>query len=222
MSRTREGLSVRLWALAIVLAAGAAAQWRLARHLEELAPEPLGAKLSAVPYMIGKYEGQDVELSASVVEVLGAQDYIRRLYRSEDGDAFSLYVGYFGELGDARHHSPQVCYPGAGWAQVREEKILAGGGGDNIVPANVLVFEKEGYYQAVVNWFVQWGRPAADVQEAKWRKLLGPALRRRGIVKVQIALGLTQGNEIERERLEPVVLGIQEELERLLPADHKD
>ena len=220
MKATERHMAIRLWALAAVLSGGAGIVYAVSDYGKQVmgaAAEPLKADLSTLPLVMGEYRGEDIEMSESVEEVLDAEDSIKRYYRGEGDKGFMMYVGYFAHLGEARLHSPKVCYPGAGWEERGEQEFKIQAGGEKAVPVSVVVFHKRGYYQGVVNWYIQWGGPTADADEAKWRELWRVVFGRRGIIKVQLAIGLDQGGEVPMDRLEEVIVRVNAELERLLP-----
>jgi len=217
---TGERIAIRLWVLALVLAAGAGVVFAVSDYVEGIvgvAAEPLKAELSTVPLVLGEYEGKDVEMSEEVAAILDAQDSIKRVYRNDAGDYFTMYVGYFAHLAEARLHSPKVCYPGAGWSQRWERDFISRGAGGEAVPVSVLVFDKSGRYQGVVSWYILWGGPTADAYAAKWAQFRIFMFGRRGIIKVQLAMMLDEEGEIPEERMQDVIVRINSELERLLP-----
>lgn len=89
---------------------------------------PPSAPLNQVPVTLGAWTGQDIPISASVLEVLGKGDFLNRVYVPADAAAptagthggnlapVQLFIAYFAtqRTGQAIH-SPQNCLPGSGW-----------------------------------------------------------------------------------------------------------
>ena len=209
-----------LWSLTVVLLACSVAMYALAGYVESAtrsAAEPLKARLSALPVDIAGFHGKDVEMASAIVEELNAQDYVKRLYTNSEGDQFSIYVGYFDNLGIMKPHNPEVCYPGAGWEKLYEKKkTYTDAETGESAEVHVLIFGKRGLRQGVVTWFLTWGGAQADVGGVKLRKLRLMMLRRRGILRVQLAMNVSQSDGPPPE-LGEVVLSVNRELEKLLP-----
>jgi EpsI family protein len=68
------------------------------------------------PFELPEWKGQSLPpMDAKVLQILGVDDYMSRVYVRQDRAAAGLYVGYYKSQrqGDAIH-SPQNCLPGAG------------------------------------------------------------------------------------------------------------
>jgi EpsI family protein len=102
-----------------------------------------------------------------VLEVLRADDYLNRIYRSESGQLAGFFVGYYGSQ---RHgstiHSPLNCLPGAGWQPVETNRValvsaehgLTGGP----VMVNRVVVQKGEERQLVLYWYQTKNRVVAS------------------------------------------------------------
>jgi len=80
--------------------------------------------LRSFPTVIAGWQGADgPRLDARILEVLGADDYLTRIYHSPSRP-FSLFVGYYRSQaqGDSIH-SPLNCLPGAGWVPVERSTM---------------------------------------------------------------------------------------------------
>jgi len=85
---------------------------------------PLRMSFSLFPMQLGEWQGtQRPPFTERVLEVLGLDDYLTRLYK-RDGDFADLYVGYWKSQrqGDTMH-SPQNCLPAAGWEPVSQSLL---------------------------------------------------------------------------------------------------
>jgi len=195
LSDGKRLMTVKLWILSAIFLAAAGGLHALTSYQEGLwneAAEPLTQPLSTLSTEVAGFRGRDLEMSQGVLEGLGAQDWVKRVYADAGGRRFVIYVGYFADFSIMKSHSPEVCYPGAGWdIRSREKTILEGAGGETL-EVNLLEFTKHGDRQAVINWFLTWGGARAQMEEAKWQKLVPWMLRKRGIVRLQISIGLEQ------------------------------
>lgn len=109
----------RLVVLMFLFLLAAMGRWRVQ------AVEPASAaSLGRLPLVLGEWTGRHgPAFDSATLAVLGADDYLNRIYRSPAGDA-GVYVGYHRSqrTGDAIH-SPLNCLPGAGWQPLAEERI---------------------------------------------------------------------------------------------------
>ena len=162
----------RLIVVALVLLAG-----RLVTGERQPHSTPLLQPLSAFPFDVDGWRGrQGAEFDPETIKVLGADEYLNRVYEHAAGTAVSFYVGYYGsqQQGDAIH-SPQNCLPGSGWVPLsRSRATLSVGGRD--VPVNRYIIEKRGDRQLVLYWFQGRGRMVAG-EYANKAYLLHDALR---------------------------------------------
>lgn len=114
-------------------------------------------RLDLLPRTIGEYHARDISISDSVVRELDTDVYIFRDYMSPDGESITLYVGYYGTMkGGRSEHTPEGCYPGSGWAILKEEKsellVPYKGAGRKIV-LNRLLVSKGDTKQVVYHWY---------------------------------------------------------------------
>jgi EpsI family protein len=107
--------------------------------------------LGALPMQIGGFEGWPVPLEDTVERILRADFNLQRAYaRPDDVERVSLYVGYYGtERGGRPEHTPNQCYPSAGW-RIESGRIFEDGGR---MRANEWVVSQEGERQLVLFWY---------------------------------------------------------------------
>jgi EpsI family protein len=115
----------------------------------------------------------DAPLDPKVLAVLGADDYVNRVYSNRDGRQASLYVGYYTSQrqGDSIH-SPLNCLPGAGWQPIRQTRLALPAPGSSSMerPAfvvNDVVVQKGEDRQLVLYWYQSQGRVIASEYSAK-------------------------------------------------------
>src|SRR5678809_19389 len=74
-------------------------------------------ELRDFPQTVGGWQktGVDQVLDDATLKVLRASDYLLRDFRKPDGQAATLYVGYYAtQRTGATYHSPLNCLPGSG------------------------------------------------------------------------------------------------------------
>jgi EpsI family protein len=108
----------------VVLAGLGAAAVAVARA-DRLETTPLRQPFSSFPLALGTWQGvPEPPLRPEILKVLGADDYLSRVYYREDRAGLGVFVGYWASQrqGDTIH-SPQNCLPGAGWEPVADGRI---------------------------------------------------------------------------------------------------
>jgi EpsI family protein len=153
-------MKTRLIVLSIILLAGAALIARASR------PEaiPNHESLSGLPMNLGDWKGQSSpDLDSRVLDVLGVDDYINRIYYDAERFPASLYVGYHQSQreGDTIH-SPLNCLPGAGWNPVKNSHISLAVNGTTTIEINRIVIQKGMDKQVVLYWYQSHGRVVAS------------------------------------------------------------
>ncbi len=96
-----------------------------ARRLEAIGsiPARLPSPLSALPMVIGDWEGRDIEIPELVQKVAANDDFVCRLYVNRlTGQWAKLYVGFSGRPRTMIGHKPTVCYVSAGWVWDNSER----------------------------------------------------------------------------------------------------
>ena len=118
------------------------------------------------PMQLGAWRGiAEPPLDEAVLKVLGADDYLARVYYKREGAAVGLYMGYHGtqRQGDTIH-SPLNCLPGSGWAPVSQDRLLIadvdGQGRD--ITVNRYMVQKGLERQLVLYWYQSHGRVVAS------------------------------------------------------------
>jgi len=155
---------------AVLVAAAGAVQW-MSRPELHAARSPL----RDLPMAIGDWRGRDnKEFDAKTLKVLGVDDYITRLYLSDQQKAVSLYIGYYESqrTGDTMH-SPMRCLPGTGWQplstglQPLQVQTSAAPGSDATVNVNRYLVQKGLQRHIVLFWYQMHGRVIASEYATK-------------------------------------------------------
>ncbi|HEV2862435.1 MAG TPA: EpsI family protein [Pyrinomonadaceae bacterium] len=148
--------------MALLLAGGAVVNFWAAAGEARVARQPL----VTLPTEVGGWRqvGADWRFDRAVEEVLAADDYVARDYRSPDGRLASLYVGYYKtQRTGATYHSPLNCLPGSGWtmSEAAMVEIKPSDGGDAF-EANRYIVEHGQDRQLLVYWYQGRGRAVAN------------------------------------------------------------
>jgi EpsI family protein len=157
-------------------------------------PVPARSPLHALPSVIAGAEGfEAVPFADDVVEELGADDYVNRVY-FDQAVPIALYAGYYASQrqGDTIH-SPQNCLPGAGWRPVTSDRIAVGDRLDRQTINRVLI-TKGRERQAVFYWYQGRGRVVANEFANKAWMMLDAARHGRtdgGLVRLITPVGGT-------------------------------
>jgi EpsI family protein len=121
----------------------------------------------------------DPPLDEDVLRVLGADDYVSRVYYRPDGAAVGLFIGFFASQrqGDTIH-SPLNCLPGAGWEAVSQGRLVipAVAGSARTIEINRYVVQKGLERQMVLYWYQSHGRVIASEYTSRFM-LINDAIR---------------------------------------------
>ena len=114
-------MQTRVIIVLLALAVGAVGVAR-ADRFEQI---PLRSTFATFPMSVAAWTGVlQPPLSAREIEVLGADDHLVRAYFDESRKGVGLYIGYYGtERGGRPEHTPEVCYPMAGFSIVESRTV---------------------------------------------------------------------------------------------------
>ena len=157
----------RFAVVAVLLAA--TALFLHARSRNEVLParEPL----ADFPHQLGEWTGTDVTIQQEVLDVLGAGDFLLRVYQdsSRRQPYVDLFLAYFPSqrTGDTIH-SPKHCLPGSGWLPVESSRVTLSLPGRSPFLANRYVIAKGTDRQLVLYWYLAHDRAVASEYWAKF------------------------------------------------------
>jgi EpsI family protein len=157
----------RFAVVAVLLAA--TALFLHARSRNEVLParEPL----ADFPRQLGEWTGTDVTIQQEVLDVLGAGDFLLRVYQdsSRRQPYVDLFLAYFPSqrTGDTIH-SPKHCLPGSGWLPVESSRVTLSLPGRLPFLANRYVIAKGTDRQLVLYWYLAHDRAIASEYWAKF------------------------------------------------------
>ena len=132
---------------------------------------PARAPLAAFPHQLGEWTGTDVPIQQEVLDVLGAGDFLLRVYQdsSRRQPYVDLFLAYFPSqrTGDTIH-SPKHCLPGSGWLPVESSRVTLSLPGHSPFLANRYVIAKGTDRQLVLYWYLAHDRAVASEYWAKF------------------------------------------------------
>jgi EpsI family protein len=150
----------RLLILAVCFLGTLALAWR------GLEPEEVPSRqpLADLPVRIGDWQAEAAPPFANdVLQMLGVDEYVNRIYAAPAEGAVALYIGYYRSQrqGDTIH-SPLNCLPGAGWEPISTTRIDIPVTGHAPLTVNRFVIEKGLDRQVVLYWYQSHGRVTAS------------------------------------------------------------
>jgi EpsI family protein len=155
---------LRFWILVALLAATLLGL--LSRNRREVIPasEPL----SQLPRAIGGRIANDVPIDQATRDVLGAGDFLSRVY-SQPGEApVGLFVGYFPtQRTGSTIHSPKHCLPGAGWTFESSNYVDLKDDSGRFNQVGEYIVGNGEHRQFVIYWYQAHGRSVANEYIAK-------------------------------------------------------
>lgn len=185
---------------------------------------PLRRPLAQFPDHLGSWTmAQDDPIDQETKDVLGANDYLNRVYASRDaGVAASLYVAYWETQQTGQTpHSPKNCLPGNGWvpsfAGTLDIRVPERNEPINV---NQYVVARGNDKALVLYWYQSNSRVVASDYTAKIYTVLD-SLRyhRSDTALVRVLIGIPDGNEAAaRAKIAAFVQAFFGPLRQFLPA----
>ncbi len=179
---------------------------------------PARERLVGLPGEFVGWRNNLQQVDSSVVEVLGADDFIITDLISPSAEKFNLYIAY---LDMQRHghswHSPRQCIPGGGWQITNHDIIPAttADGGQHFI--NRIIIENRGARQLLYYWYDQRGRKTANEFVMKALVVVDAVRIRRtdgAMIRIMTPIARNESIAVADARL----LGFMHELEPKLPA----
>ena len=183
---------------------------------------PVSEPLSQVPRTIDGWQGSDVQIDQESLAVLGAGDYLSRVYTQDQRSLpIGLFIGYFAsQRTGATIHSPKHCLPGAGWAFESSRYVqLKDAGGKSHQVGEYIIANGENR-QLVVYWYEAHGRSVANEYVAK-AYLVTDAMKLNrtdgALVRVITPIDSREGTNVAQNRAEAFVAQLAPLLPRFIP-----
>ena len=156
------------FAVAVILLA-VTALFLHARSRNEVLPQR--EPLAGFPRQLADWTSQDVTIPDDQREVLGAGDFMLRVYQKQTvrEPYVDLFIAYFPSqrAGDTIH-SPKNCLPGSGWSPIESGRMTVALPGHAPFPANRYVIAKGSERQLVLYWYWAHDRAVASEYWAKF------------------------------------------------------
>lgn len=141
----------------------------------DLQETPLERSLDTLPATIGDWnQANQIVLDDKIIDMLGVDEYIEKIYVSPDNQAIDLYVSYFNVLKEGKQfHSPKNCLIGSGSTLLEVDTVripLAEAG--SYVPVGFMMLQKGDRKQLILYWFQCRGKLMhSEYQERLFRVL---------------------------------------------------
>jgi EpsI family protein len=165
-----------LWRFAVVAAllAATAGFLRERSHGERL---PQRQPLSSFPVSVGVWQGRDLGIDPSALEILGPGEFLSRAYFQPGQPYIDFLVAYFPSQRTGNSiHSPKNCLPGAGWSPAEAGHMTLAAPGRAPVVVNSYVISKGMNREVVLYWYQAHDRIIASEYKAKFY-LVADAIR---------------------------------------------
>jgi EpsI family protein len=210
--------NLRFWTVVALLAGTALLLF--ARGNRDLIP--VSEPLSEVPQTIGGWSGSDIQIDQASLDVLGAGDFLSRVYRQEgSSESIGLFIGYFpSQRTGVTIHSPKNCLPGAGWVfESSEYTDLTDAKGKSHRVGEYIIGDGE-MRQFVIYWYQAHGRSVANEYMAKIYLVTDAMKMNRtdgALVRVITPIAPKENKSAAKTRAEAFVAQLAPELPRFIP-----
>jgi EpsI family protein len=210
--------NLRFWTAALMLI-GTVLLLRARGNADHNPPcEPL----PQFPVTINGWTGTDLPIDAETLEVLGAGDFLSRVYFQGPRTApVNLFIGYFPTQRTGQTiHSPRHCLPGAGWSFESSSYLdLADETGKPHRVGEYVIVNGESR-QFVIYWYQAHGRSVANEYMAKIY-MVADAMRMNrtdgALIRVITPIASSEGTADARVRAEGFAMRIAPLLPRFIP-----
>jgi EpsI family protein len=130
---------------------------------------PASEPLSQVPVTIAGWNGIDETIDKDTLEVLGAGDFLSRVYTREGQSLpIGLFIGYFPtQRTGVTIHSPKNCLPGAGWFFESSQYVDLNDANGKTHRVGEYIIGNGVTRQFVIYWYQSHGRSVANEYMAK-------------------------------------------------------
>lgn len=157
--------SLRFWTVVLLLT-GTALLLHLRSHVDE---NPPSDPLWMLPHSLAGWTGSDLEIDQETRDVLGAGEFLSRVYRLENQPVpVSLFIGYFPSQRTGQTiHSPKNCLPGAGWVFESSSTVNLTDAVGKSHRVGEYIISNGDARQFVLYWYQAHGRSVASEYMAK-------------------------------------------------------
>lgn len=154
----------KYWLMIAILTTALLGLHGISHGEEVLAPQ----SLSAFPKNLDGLTGSDEPMPTEMLNTLGVDDYVDRIYHAPGRIPVSLYIGYYkSQRTGVSIHSPKNCLPGSGWEPVSSGRLQLDLPDGTPAEANLYVIEKGLDREVVIYWYQSHGRVVASEYRSK-------------------------------------------------------
>jgi EpsI family protein len=183
---------------------------------------PASEPLSQVPRDIAGYWGSDIAINQETLDVLGAGDFMSRVYTHEGHELpIGLFIGYFPtQRTGVTIHSPKNCLPGSGWSFESEKYVNINDVNGNVHRVGEYIIADGENKQFVIYWYQAHGRSVANEYLAKIYLVVDAIRLNRtdgALVRVITPIDPNQGFSAARTRTEAFTAQLFPMLPRFIP-----
>jgi EpsI family protein len=210
--------SLRYWTVVLLLAG----TFALLQGRGNTDLVPARQPLSQFPSAIAGRTGIDVPIDQETLDVLGAGDFLSRVYRQNGAvQPVGLFVGYFPtQRTGVTIHSPKHCLPGAGWSFESSQYVDLNDANGKAHRVGEYVISNGENRQFVIYWYQAHGRSVANEYMAKIYMVTDAIRLNRtdgSLVRVITAIDAQGGVSAARARAEAFTAQIAPLLPRFIP-----
>lgn len=183
---------------------------------------PPSEPLSQFPRIIAGWTGIDQTIDQETLNVLGAGDFLARLYTQGSKTApINLFIGYFPTQRTGQTiHSPKNCLPGAGWVFEWSNYVdLIDVNGESHRVGEYIISSGE-TREFVIYWYQAHGRSVANEYMAKVYMVVDAIrLNRTDAALVRVITPIASGEDVPaaRKRAEAFTMQLAPLLPRFIP-----
>jgi EpsI family protein len=183
---------------------------------------PVSEPLARIPTVIGKWTGSDVPIDQETLDVLGAGDFLSRVYTKDGGgQSIGLFIGYFPtQRTGVTMHSPKNCLPGAGWAFESSRYLDLSDANGKAHRVGEFIITNGENRQFVIYWYQAHGRSVASEYLAKIYMVTDAIRMNRtdgALVRVIAPIDPREGASAAKARAEAFVAELAPMLPRFIP-----
>jgi EpsI family protein len=210
--------SLRFW-IAVLLLAGTGLLLHLRADTDQ---NPPSEPLSQIPAVIGGWNGSDQPIDQETRNVLGAGDFLSRIYFQQPASApVSLFVAYFPTQRTGQTiHSPKHCLPGAGWVFESSNYADLADAAGKTHRVGEYVIANNGSRQFVIYWYQAHGRSVASEYMAKIYMVIDAMRMNRtdgALIRVITPLASSENLPAAKQRAESFAMQLAPLLPRFVP-----
>jgi EpsI family protein len=154
----------RYWLMIAILTVASVGLYGLSQGEPLLSTQPL----STFPRTLDGLIGSDQPMPRDILDALGVDDYLDRVYEAPNRIPISFYVGFYkSQRTGVSIHSPKNCLPGSGWEPVSSGHVQLALPDGRSALANLYIIEKGLDRNVVIYWYQSHGRIVASEYQSK-------------------------------------------------------